>query len=119
MTYVVVLRSSLIQALVCGLVFAVFGFSATAFLSATLITLVAVWLGFLCTRFIARRRKLPAHVITAMTAVAGLVLGSASAFVFCWAIEVYPLPPFLIVGAVVGLALALMNIKAWRSHGLV
>lgn len=117
-TYVVVLRSSLIQALVCGLVFAVLGFSRTALVSAILITLVAVWLGFLCAQLVACRRKPSARVTTVMTVVAGIVLGSASAFAFCWAIEVYPLPPFLVVGALVGLALAQMNVRAWRNHGL-
>jgi len=41
MPYLLVLRGSLVQALACGLIFAVLGFSRTAFLSAALITFVA------------------------------------------------------------------------------
>jgi len=119
--YLFVLRGSLVQALACGLVFAVLGFSRTAFLSAAFITFIAVWLGFLCARLIARgcRRRLSDLVTIVLTVVAGMVVGSTSAFAFCYAIEVLPLEPFLFVGAQVGVVLGLLNVWSWRHHSLV
>ncbi len=121
MPYLLVLRGSLVQALACGLIFAVLGFSRTAFLSAGLITFVAVWLGFLCARLIARGRhqRLSGPITLILTVIAGVVLGSASAFAFCCVIEVLPLELFLFVGAWVGVALALVNVRSWRHHALV
>jgi len=121
-TYLLVLRGSLVQALSCGLIFAVLGFSRTAFLSAAVITFVAVWLGFTCARLIAHRcpRKPSDRVIILLTVVAGAILGGASTFAFCYAIEMLPLPPFLFVGAWwVGIPLGLVNVRSWRKHGLV
>lgn len=122
-----VLRSSLIQSLVVGLVFAP-GSTHIAPVSAALITLVALWIGFVCARLVTRRRKLTFVNSILLTMIAGSVLGSVSAFVFCLIIEFYPvfggvgfyaLLPFLLFGAWVGAALALMNVRAWRNRGLV
>jgi len=117
----IVLRGSLVQALACGLFVALLGFSRTAFLSAGLITFVAVWLGFLCARLITRGRpRRPSEPIAILlTTITGMVLGSASAFAFCCAIEVFPFAPFLFVGAQVGVALGLLNVWFWRHHTLV
>ena len=120
MPYTLVLRGSLVQALACGLIFAVLGFSRTAFLSAGLITFVSVWLGFLCARLFARCRKPSDPATIVLTVIAGMILGGASAFAFCCAIEVLPLPPFLFFGAWwVGIPLGLLNVRSWRKHGLV
>jgi len=118
--YEVVLRGSLIQALACGLVLVLLGFSRTAVLSAALITFVAVWLGFLCARLIiARHGKVSDTAIIVMTVIAGSVVGSASALAFCCAIEVFPFAPFLLFGAWVGVPLGLLNVRSWRHRALV